>query len=519
MISAPGSFLWLLAHDLRLNWRQLTHSFAGWPVLRATGAVVGGLAALHAIAWAALQARTANPGLLGAQAAATVATGVLLWMVAQGLLGASRTLYERGDLDMLFAAPLAPWKPVVSRALAIALSSAGSLAPMILPLANMGTILDGPSWLSLYPILAAMALFGTACGFILAIALFAAVGPKRARRISQILAAVIAGAFVLAVQIGLMLPEGMAAQAVAWVKTVQQSLWTGQGWLAFGFERAAQGDAFTLAALVAMSIVFFGVSVFALSEAFVSASLIASGAEDGFTHRGATQTPFREGSARSLRLKEWRLLIRDPNLASQLSLQIIYTLPLAGLLLRNPHDIPPAVAITPLIVVLAAQISASLAWIAVSGEDAPELIATAPISARNAALAKLSAIAVPLITILLLPVAALLVVAPFALPYALIFGTMAAVSTATLNFWHPSQGNRRGLLRRHSQSKLIAVAEHGLALLWAVTVVIAMADLAWALVPMLLIVGVLWLFAPVRLRLPRFWPMAPVPKSAALQQI
>ncbi|MFX9054205.1 hypothetical protein ABTN50_20015, partial [Acinetobacter baumannii] len=61
---------------------------------------------------------------------------------------------------------------------------------------------------------------------------------------------------------------------------------------------------------------------------------------------------------------------------------------------------------------------------------------------------------------------------------------------------HPMAGSRRSLLRRHSQSKIIAIAEHGLALVFAVTVVTAMVDPMYALIPLAFAGLVLWLFAP-----------------------
>ena len=73
---------------------------------------------------------------------------------------------------------------------------------------------------------------------------------------------------------------------------------------------------------------------------------------------------------------------------------------------------------------------------------------------------------------------------------------MAGASTALLNFWHPMAGNRRGRLRRHSQSKIIAMAEHGLALLWAVAAVAAMVHPLVATVPLALVAAVLWMFRP-----------------------
>lgn len=494
----PGSFAWLLAHDLRLSRRQLTEVVARWSAVTTTGFVVVSLVVMHALAWGALSLRASTPGLFGPQAVATAAIGALLWMIAQGLLGATRSLYERGSLELLFASPLPAWKAVASRALSIAATSFAAVAPLLLPLANIGAIQDGSAWLSIYPILVAMAMFGTAVGLMIAIALFAAAGARRARTISQIMAAIIAGGFVLIVQIGLLLPKEMTAEAMTWLGRAQHWLTQNSGDIFVCLQAAAQGDVLSLANLLLVCAVIFIAAVAALSGAFATACQTAAGSSaDPLTAHGARgASRFRAGPGPSLRLKEWRLLTRDPNLFAQLGLQIIYTLPLAVLLLRSPHDIPPAIALTPLIVVLAAQISASLAWITVSGEDAPEVIATAPIPATQSALAKLSAIAIPLAVILAVPIFSLAVIAPAAAMFAVGFSALAASSTALLNFWHPLAGNRRSLLRRHSQSKVIAIAEHGLALLWAVTVVTAMVDPAISMVPLAVIACVLWLFVP-----------------------
>lgn len=494
MMFPPGSFLWLLRHDLRLSWRQMTQVIAHWTPRTSALFVSVSLLVAHLLAWGAFGMRQSNPGLFGAGALATGAIGALLWMIAQGLLGATRSLYERGSLELLFASPQPEWKAVAARAAGIAGASFLALAPIMLPLANAGALRDGPAWLAMYPILAALALSGTAIGLIVAIVLFQFAGARRARQISQILAAVIAGGFVLVVQLGLLLPKEFTAGVITWLLRLHADALV-------HFDLPAvitqiRVDAVSLTLMLMGSMAVFAASVAAFSGAFARAALTAAGIAEGPASASASGRPFREGAGASLRLKEWRLLVRDPNLFAQLGLQIIYTLPLAVLLLRSPEHIPPAIALTPLIVVLAAQIAASLAWITVSGEDAPELLATAPIAVASSSRAKLSAIALPLAVILALPLLALATISIRALIYAVVFGSLAASSTALLNFWHPIAGSRRGLLRRHSQSKVIAVAEHGLALLWAVCVVTALVDLTISLIPMTVIAGILWLFMP-----------------------
>ena len=72
-----------------------------------------------------------------------------------------------------------------------------------------------------------------------------------------------------------------------------------------------------------------------------------------------------------------------------------WRVPLAVVLMRGVDNIPLALAIAPAIVVIAAQIAASLAWITMSGEDAPELIPAAPVRRAPVDRAKVPALGVP----------------------------------------------------------------------------------------------------------------------------
>ena len=222
---------------------------------------------------------------------------------------------------------------------------------------------------------------------------------------------------------------------------------------------------------------------------------------------------FGAGVGRTLRRKEWRLLTRDPNLFSQLSLQIIYTVPLAVVLVRGLENIPLAAALAPAVVVIAAQIAASLTWIAVSGEDAPELIAAAPVGRAEVELAKITSIAVPVLVILALPFAGLLYLSPHVGMLVLLFSAGASASTALLNLWHPMPGNRRGMLRRHSQSKLMALLEHLMAMLWAIAIVFAVIGTVWAALPIGLAMLLLLSCSPSRPR----WRRATSPQRSAPQ--
>ena len=94
-----------------------------------------------------------------------------------------------------------------------------------------------------------------------------------------------------------------------------------------------------------------------------------------------------------LRQKEWTLLLRDPWLVSQTLMQLLYLLPPALLLWRSYGEGTGAlVVLVPVLVMAAGQLAGGLAWLAISGEDAPDLVATAPVLARSIVRAKIEAV-------------------------------------------------------------------------------------------------------------------------------
>lgn len=493
----PGTFPWFVAHDLRLNWRRFVDMFGGAAPSRAMALAAVGMLLLHALAWPAVPylAQHLQGGATGP--ASRLAIGALLiciasWMMAQGLFVATRTLYDRGDLDLLLGSPQSPRLILAAKALAIALSSLGSVAMLALPVANVGALRLGPHWLAVYPTLAGIALSATALALGLTIALFHLFGPRRARLYAHLAGALIGGAFVLGAQIVAMLPAAtrhVVRSMFEPLPAAEMGLGRRLLWLPVD---ALLADPTAMLAVAAFGVGLFAFAARALGQRFADASLAASGAPSAGANRPSTgRAQFRKGPAAALRRKEWRLLVRDPSLFAQLGLQIVYTIPLAVVLVRS-EALPIALALAPAIVVITSQVAASLAWIAVSGEDAPELIACAPVTPASVDRAKLGAIAVPVLAVAACPVAGLVLVSPAAALTTFLFAVGASVSTALLNLWHPMPGNRRGMLRRHAQSKLIGLLEHMIAILWAIAAVLGLLGSSlwlWALVLSVAVLG------------------------------
>ena len=427
MSPAPGSFAWLLAHDVRLNWRRFAGMLGAAGKLRAWLIAAAGGVAAHLLAWpiavwlGPLWQNLQTSGATSAPMAALLLS-LFTWMIAQSLFGAMRVLYDRGDLDLTLGSPLSVHRIFAAKALAVAGSTFGSIAVLALPLANMGALTGNIAWLSAYPTLAALALIATALALVLAIGLFFLFGARRARLLTQLSAAFIGGAFVLALQIIAILPDATQASIMTWFAAHTM----GETSLALLPVRAALGEPAAIVWLVLMGCVALAGAVWLMSERFAQASLAAAGTTDtdrcitsGHIASGQIASEagrgagFRTGLGPALRRKEWRLLLRDPGLFAQLGLQIVYTIPLVVVLLRS-GSLPTGVAVAPALVVIAAQVAASLAWITVSGEDAPELIASAPVTPSAVDRAKLWAVAGPVLALTALPLAALLLAAPLA---------------------------------------------------------------------------------------------------------
>src|SRR2546430_934998 len=103
--------------------------------------------------------------------------------------------------------------------------------------------------------------------------------------------------------------------------------------------------------------------------------------------------PSGRSRRRQRRRREWMLLRRDPWLVWQRLMQLLYLLRRAVLVWRNFGDSGGAlVLLVPVLVMAAGQLAGGLAWLTISGEDAPDLVASAPIAAAVIVRAKIEAV-------------------------------------------------------------------------------------------------------------------------------
>jgi ABC-2 type transport system permease protein len=202
---------------------------------------------------------------------------------------------------------------------------------------------------------------------------------------------------------------------------------------------------------------------------FAGYTIEASSTAQKRERRAAIPSVFRvRNASATLRRKERLLLLRDPWLISQSLTQLLYLVPPAFLLIRN-FDLTGRIAIVvvPVLVMSAGQLAGGLAWLTISGEDAPDLVMTAPVAPRQILRAKVEAV-LECIGFVFFPfVLCLALVAPGAAAVAAVGVAASAISSALIQLWFRSQAKRSHFRRRHTSSRIATFAEAFSSIIWA----------------------------------------------------
>jgi ABC-2 type transport system permease protein len=419
---------------------------------------------------------------------------VFTLMLSQTLAQAVETLYQRGDLDLLFSSPLAPRKVLTVRFLGVAVSVFAVfgyfLAPFLIPVA----ILGHPGWVGALAVLFAVALAAAGIGLMLAAGLFRLIGPRRTRTLAQILAALIGATVFLASQARNMLggrkAESLTRDILNLAADPHFRPPPGIDWPL----RAMLGEPLPLAAAVALGVGTFLLANAWLGPRFARDSAAAAGVGAGRRRAGGKTAGFAAGAFAATFRKELRLLVRDPALISQVLLRVLYMLPLGFVLLRQATDHQGYVlaGTTAALVVLAGQVAGSLAWITISAEDAPDLLACAPTSISTLGRAKLAAALAPVAVLLAPFLIPAIVLAPQAGVAAAAGCAAAALSSGLMNLWWQKPGKRADFGRRRGASWFVTLTEFGLSLLIAAATGLFALGWAWGLGPAALAALALW---------------------------
>ncbi|MEM7648541.1 MAG: permease, partial [Cyanobacteria bacterium P01_A01_bin.70] len=111
---------------------------------------------------------------------------------------------------------------------------------------------------------------------------------------------------------------------------------------------ATMGNPFALTGLLAFATVALLMTIFLTAARFADCTITAAGAGEAQAVNKRRDRTFASMSpAQALRRKEWQLLARDPWLASQTVMQVLYLIPPAILLWRDNSSLDSATIATP----------------------------------------------------------------------------------------------------------------------------------------------------------------------------
>jgi ABC-2 type transport system permease protein len=477
-----AALTWFARHEIRLAWREWLAMMTGGRRGRKRAAIVGIVilaAVLHLPAYAVigryadLQAPVDKSALI-----VITATILLAWalMLSQAIESVTRVFYARSDLDLIMSSPVRLGNVFSVRLGAIALSVTVMALFFSTPFVDVLVFGGGVRWFAALGVVAAIGLTAAAVAIAVTIMLFRMIGPGRTRLVAQILAAVIGAGFVIALQVAAILSYGTLSRfavltseaAAAFAPEPDSLLWLPA--------RAALGDGEALLLLLTFGLLLLGSVMAGFSARFADTAIRAS-ASSAPAHQGWRKRPFRAASRQqALRWKEFLLLRRDPWLMSQSLMQLLYLVPPALLLWRSFSDSSAAIVlITPVVVMAAGQLAGGLAWLTISGEDAPDLMASAPLPPSRVIRAKIEAVLL-VIGVLFAPlVLALALASPSQATITALGIAVATISATAIQLWFRAQARRSQFRRRQTSSRLATFAEAFSSIGWAATASLALA--------------------------------------------
>ncbi|MCH8808669.1 MAG: permease [Proteobacteria bacterium] len=506
-MSQPATLIWFARHETRLLWRRwISMMTAGKrsrePILAVVAVVFAGL--VHLFAYF-LIAPVAKAGISPDKMTLITLTGAAFLsgslMLSQAMESVTRAFYGRADLDLILSSPVSARRVFAVRMMAIALSTTLLTTVLAGPFINALVVYDGSRWFAAYGVILAMGTLSAGFAIAVTVALFRGLGPKRTRLISQIISAVVGAGLVIGAQAAAIISTGgisrftflRSEDFLARAPEAAHFLW----WPA----RAAMGNLTALTVMLGIGLGLLALVILVFSASFGDHVVAASGeAYEGKKQRRSLATFRPASTGHALRRKEWMLLRRDPWLMSQTLMQILYLLPPVLLLWHNfGDDLSGLLILVPVIVMASGQLAGGLAWLAVSGEDAPDLVGSAPIAERAVIVAKIEAVLGAVAIVIVPLLVAIAIAAPMIAAVALLGVAVSASSGTMIQIWFRAQAKRSNFWRRQTSSRIATVAEALSSILWAGTAALVAAG-SWfasatALLALLTLAGT-WVIRP-----------------------
>lgn len=479
-LARPGSLPWLVLHDVRVKARGREGRWGRIiaMLLLALLPIVGGAA----MAWRVRGGADLPLAALGSVGA--VLLGMVLVMVSSAYAHVLRLGRDRGELELLLTAPLPVARVVAARVAGVQAVVALPFLLLTAPFFFFSAAFGHVTWVAGPLVVVSVALVATALALTIATLLDRLLGPKLAKLVAQVTGVGLAAAVFALGQAPNFAPKWFDAQLAYFSQRPPAPLdWPAQ---------AVFGQPLPLITVLGL----------ALAASQCSAWLAASRMEAAPADpTAAPHVPRRGravrfgGSATAVLFgKELKLLGRDPELISQIGQQLVFMVPILALIFTDGQVTPARLAAAG--VFLAGALSSSLAWLVLCAEDAPDLIAAAPLRPGVAIRAKLAAALTP--PLLMVSVLALVVLpkSPVAVAVMLPMALVAGLASAAMQAWTQPPARRSAFRKRYRSSLLMAVGEFVLLGSLAGATRLILTGSWWTLavlaVPALMLAGVWW---------------------------
>lgn len=499
--ASVGSMRWFASHEFNLSWRDFVRMMsAGKPgrEKRVMGFIVFAALVMHVIAYLLLKPQLANAAAPDKITILTISGCIALTlslMMSQAMELVTRVFYSRSDLDLILSSPVSSKKVFAVRIGAIALATSMLSLLMFGSAVNIMAIFQSPLWLAAYPVIFALGAIATAVSLSITVLMFKTLGAKRTRLISQIIAAVVGAGFIIGIQIGAISSLNSVSRLAFFQSEFMLNATPALDSLWWTPAKAVMGHPAELFATVVMAFGLLALVVVLYAGKFGEYVITAAGLSEAKGKTVRSMVDFRQRGIRaSLRYKEWKLLLRDHWLISQTLMQILYLAPPAFMLWQGfGSNGAMSVVALPVLVMASGQLAGGLAWLAISGEDAPQLVQTAPIAKGAIIRAKIEAV-LGAIGFLVAPILLMIAIWDLKLMIIAAFGIALASGSATMiQLWFRSQANRASFRRRQTSSKVATLSEAFSSIMWAgATALFASGSYTFALVAASLAIIVLW---------------------------
>ncbi len=484
----------LLRHEARLIWRGSL--FGGKHGLRLMLLLA---LLLHVIGYSVARGFTRihfgqSSQVLGATLSLLFVGGLML---SQAVQRASELLDDRTDLGWLLSTPVPPRHILTVRLFAVAGGVSLYWLLLLVPLADGMALLGRRDLMGVYPMLVAMALLVTSLGFAVTFGLLRLTGVRRTRALANTLATLIGAAVFLAGQSRSLLPPGVSDRF--WGQFVPSAADASAG-VAWMPARALLGAPGPMLVLLAVAVTAALAASWALQLWFAAgAQAVVAGASGQAAARRADGRRFAAGPNAALFAKEVMLLRRYPGLLGLAAYYTIYLVPAVAAIWHSSGaaDLAGARLLGAAPVLSAGELARLFISVTMMGDEASELVETAPVGGWAVARAKLLAASLGVALILGLPVLGLGLSLPSAVP-AMAVGLAGNVGcNLLLGLWRPAPIRRTDLRRNHKGwGGLVNVAGFVFSASWSVATWQILKGSWLALLPMGVAMLGLWLCKP-----------------------